>query len=191
MIARKSPSAGGSKSLQAAAATRCRWAHPGVPHAGAIADLHRRATADPLSVDHDIDRLVVQRPLRQQGRSARAASPCDRKFQAPDLERNMQRPVVSRGRGRQHQYGTLFFSTETRLCAGRLTLHAAWVAPWARQIRRRAAKAYQDKRLSRLTPEMPAQAQPGGPVEEADRVRRRACRMHYIARRAAPALSAS
>jgi hypothetical protein len=35
---------------------------------------------------------------------------------------------------------------------------------------------------------MPAERQPGGPVEEADRVRRRACAMHHIALRASPAL---
>src|SRR5215831_4619818 len=38
---------------------------------------------------------------------------------------------------------------------------------------------------------MPAERQPGGPVEEADRVCRRACPMPHIALRAAPALSAS
>ena len=41
------------------------------------------------------------------------------------------------------------------------------------------------------TPEMPAERRPEGPVEEADRVRRRACPMHHIALRAASALSAS
>jgi hypothetical protein len=45
--------------------------------------------------------------------------------------------------------------------------------------------------LSRPTLEMPAERQPKGPVEEADRVRRRACPMSHNARRAAPALSAS
>ena len=35
---------------------------------------------------------------------------------------------------------------------------------------------------------MPAERQPEGPVEEADRVRRRACAMYHIALRAAPAL---
>jgi hypothetical protein len=45
--------------------------------------------------------------------------------------------------------------------------------------------------LSRPTPEMPAERQPEGPVEEADRVRRRACPMPHIALRAASALSAS
>jgi hypothetical protein len=35
---------------------------------------------------------------------------------------------------------------------------------------------------------MPAARQPEGPVEEADRVRRRACAMHHIALRTAPAL---
>jgi len=38
---------------------------------------------------------------------------------------------------------------------------------------------------------MPAERQPEGPVEEADRVRRRAYPMHHIEPRAAPALSAS
>jgi hypothetical protein len=38
---------------------------------------------------------------------------------------------------------------------------------------------------------MPAERQPEGPVEEADRVCRRTCPMHHIALRAAPALSAS
>src|SRR2546421_9641639 len=52
-------------------------------------------------------------------------------------------------------------------------------------------KAYRGIRLSRPTLEMPAERQPKGPVEEADRVRRRACPMSHIARRAAPALSAS
>src|SRR5215831_7029058 len=42
------------------------------------------------------------------------------------------------------------------------------------QIRRRSAKAYRDIRLSRATLEMPAERQPEGPVEEADRVCRRA-----------------
>src|SRR5215204_4755889 len=37
--------------------------------------------------------------------------------------------------------------------------------------------AYQDIRLSRPTPEMPAERQPEGPVEEADRVRLCACPM--------------
>src|SRR2546428_13047064 len=52
-------------------------------------------------------------------------------------------------------------------------------------------KAYRGIRLSRPTLEMPAERQPKGPVQEADRVRRRACPMSHIARRAAPALSAS
>src|SRR5207244_6712022 len=52
-------------------------------------------------------------------------------------------------------------------------------------------KAYRGIRLSRPTLEVPAERQPKGPVEEADRVRRRACPMSHIARRAAPALSAS
>jgi hypothetical protein len=43
----------------------------------------------------------------------------------------------------------------------------ACVALSARQIRRRAAKAYQDIRLSRPTLEMP-KGNPKGPVEEAD-----------------------
>jgi len=38
---------------------------------------------------------------------------------------------------------------------------------------------------------MPAERQPEGPVEEADTVRRRACPMPHIARRAASPLSAS
>ena len=38
------------------------------------------------------------------------------------------------------------------------------------------------------TLEMPAERQPEGPVEEADRVRRRACAMHHIALRTASAL---
>src|SRR5256885_13035542 len=50
-------------------------------------------------------------------------------------------------------------------------------------------KAYRGIRLSRPTLEMPAERQPKGPVQEADRVRRRACPMSHIARRAAPARS--
>src|SRR5215470_3048339 len=72
-----------------------------------------------------------------------------------------------------------------------LTLHASCVALSARQIRGRAAKSVLDIRLSRPAPEMPAETQPAGPVEEADRVRRRACPMSHIALRAAPARSAS
>src|SRR5262249_35788675 len=45
-----------------------------------------------------------------------------------------------------------------------LTLHVACVALSARQIRRRVAKAYRNIRLSRPTPKMPAERQPGGPV---------------------------
>src|SRR3989454_5074277 len=90
-------------------------------------------------------------------------------------------------------------AARTDLCGGRgvtrvptaTTLHAACVALSARQIQRRAAKSVSGIRLSRPTLEMPAERQPEGPVEEADRGRRRACPMSHIAWRPAPALSAS
>jgi hypothetical protein len=38
------------------------FAYRSDPDTCAIADLHQGASADPLSADHDIDRLVVQWP---------------------------------------------------------------------------------------------------------------------------------
>src|SRR5262245_56226482 len=43
------------------------FAHRSDPHTRAIADRHQGASADPLSTDNDIDRLVGQWPERQQG----------------------------------------------------------------------------------------------------------------------------
>jgi hypothetical protein len=38
------------------------FAYRADPDARAIADLHQGAAADPLSVDHDVDRLIARRP---------------------------------------------------------------------------------------------------------------------------------
>jgi hypothetical protein len=67
------------------------------PDTRTIADPHQGATADPLSIDHDIDRPVVQWLQRQREVRRELLHLAGRQLEASDLEQDMQRPVVGFG----------------------------------------------------------------------------------------------
>ena len=83
----------GWSALQANSGARA-FAHCNDPDTRAIADPHQGATADPLSVDHDIDRPVVRWLQRQQEVRRELLHLAGRQLEASDLEQDMHRAVV-------------------------------------------------------------------------------------------------
>ena len=93
---REASALSGWSAFQAGSVARA-FAYCNDPDTRAIADPHQGATADPLSVDHDIDRPVVRWLQRQQKVRRELPHLAGRQLEASELEQDMQRPVVGFG----------------------------------------------------------------------------------------------